>query len=148
MDIILIAATTVDGFIARNSHEITNWTLDLDLFKEQTMGFPIIMGSHTFKTLPKELHGRDSIIFHRNHNPEEILNNIKSDKCYVIGGGITNARFAKYLTHIFITPHPFVFGKGVPLFSGDINEVKLMFEKVYEYDKNNGVIQYQYKIIR
>ena len=88
MDIILIAATTVDGYIARNNFEVTDWSQDLSLFKKQTMGFPIIMGSHTFKTLPKELHGRKPIIVHRNDNPKKIIENIRSSKCFVIGGGI------------------------------------------------------------
>ena len=34
-EIILIAAVTVDGFIARHSNEITKWTEDLPLFKKQ-----------------------------------------------------------------------------------------------------------------
>ena len=45
MNVILIAAITADGYIARHSNEIVEWSLDLQLFKEQTMGFPIIMGS-------------------------------------------------------------------------------------------------------
>ena len=44
MNVILIAAITADGYIARHSNEIVEWSLDLQLFKEQTMGFPIIMG--------------------------------------------------------------------------------------------------------
>ena len=80
MDIILIAATTVDGYIARNNFEVTDWSQDLSLFKKQTMGFPIIMGSHTFKTLPKELHGRKPIIVHRNDDPKKIIENILNVK--------------------------------------------------------------------
>ena len=34
-EIILIAAVTVDGFIARHSNEVTKWTKDLPLFKKQ-----------------------------------------------------------------------------------------------------------------
>ena len=36
--VILIAAVTVDGYIARHNLEITNWSQDLKLFKNQTMG--------------------------------------------------------------------------------------------------------------
>ena len=49
MKIILICATTLDGFIARHSNEKTNWTKDLSLFKSQTMGYPVIMGSTTYE---------------------------------------------------------------------------------------------------
>ena len=148
MDIILIAATTVDGYLARNNFEVTDWSQDLSLFKKQTMGFPIIMGSHTFKTLPKELHGRKPIIVHRNDNPKKIIENIRSSKCFVIGGGIVNSRFVDFLTHIYVTPHPHIFGKGVSLFSNQIGELKLKFIKIVEYDIANGIIQYQYEIIR
>ena len=33
--VILIAAVTVDGYIARHNLEITNWSQDLKLFKDQ-----------------------------------------------------------------------------------------------------------------
>ena len=58
MDVILIAAITMDGYIARHHHEIINWSEDQHLFKEQTLGFPVIMGSNTFDCLQKELVGR------------------------------------------------------------------------------------------
>jgi dihydrofolate reductase len=51
MDVILIAAVTADGFIARHSHEVVEWSQDISLFKEQTMGYPVIMGSNTFANL-------------------------------------------------------------------------------------------------
>ena len=37
-EIILIAAVTVDGFIARHNNEITNWTKDLKLLKNKPSG--------------------------------------------------------------------------------------------------------------
>ena len=37
-EIILIAAVTLDGYIARNRKETIDWSKDLGLFKEQTMG--------------------------------------------------------------------------------------------------------------
>ncbi len=58
MHVILIAAITADGYIARHSNEIVSWSLDLHLFKKQTMGFPVIMGSNTKKTLNIDLSGR------------------------------------------------------------------------------------------
>ena len=65
LEIILIAAVTVDGFIARHNNEKTKWTQDLHLFKKQTLGHPVIMGSNTHKTLSNELLGRDVIVVHR-----------------------------------------------------------------------------------
>ena len=51
-------SSTADGYIARHSNEIVSWSLDLHLFKKQTMGFPVIMGSNTKKTLNIDLSGR------------------------------------------------------------------------------------------
>ena len=72
-EIILIAAVTVDGFIARHSNEITTWTKDLPLFKKQTMGYPIIMGTNTKNTIAHELKGREVIVVKRNDNPKDVL---------------------------------------------------------------------------
>ena len=76
--VILIAAVTVDGYIARHNLEITSWSQDLRLFKNQTMGYPVIMGSNTFETLGNELDGRENIIVGRIYNPRQVLSNIKA----------------------------------------------------------------------
>ena len=145
--VILIAAVTVDGYIARHNLEITNWSQDLKLFKDQTMGCPVIMGSNTFKTLANELGGRENIVVSRKDNPGQVLSNIKAEKCFIIGGGKTYYRFLKHITDVFITPHPYVFGSGVPLLSGkNIPEVRLDFQRLLEVNKSRGIFQYQYKV--
>ena len=145
-EVILIAAVTIDGFIARHSNEITSWTKDLSLFKKQTMGHPVIMGSNTYKSLSNELSGRDVIVINRNHNPKNIISNIKDDRCFIAGGGKTYSKFYSFLTHLYITPHPYVFGKGISLFSDTIEESNLIFEKIITVSEKNGIFQYQYKI--
>ena len=84
-DVILIAAVTVDGYIARHNLEVTSWTEDLQLFKEQTTGFPIIMGSNTYSTLSAELEGRKTIVVHRNEDPKTVLSSIKDEQCFEYG---------------------------------------------------------------
>ena len=146
-EVILLAAVTVDGFIARHNHEVTTWSKDLHLFKEQTLGHPVVMGSNTYDTLAAELEGREMIVVHRTDEPESILADIDSDRCFIIGGGKTYARFAPHLTHLYITPHPIVFGNGVPLFDGDIPELNLSFQNMITIDKKDGIFQYQYKVL-
>ena len=147
--VILIAAVTLDGYIARHSLEITKWSKDLHLFKEQTYGYPVIMGSNTFKTLQSELENREMIVINRYQNPVDVLSKIKSRVCFVIGGGKTYYRFIPFCTHIFVTPHPYIFGKGVPLFDGNnLEEVDIKFQKFVEVDKKNGIIQYQYSVTK
>ena len=146
--IILIASVTVDGYIARHSREITKWSKDLRLFKKQTMGWSLVVGSNTYKTIERELAGRQVFVVHRNNKPDEILSKINQNKCYVIGGGKTFSKYSPFITHLFITPHPYVFGSGVPLFSERIKEMKLEFIKINIVDHDLGIYQYQYKVIK
>ena len=146
MDVILIAAVTQDGFIARHAHETVNWSKDLYLFKKQTMGWPLIVGSNTFKCLQKELKGRDIIVVHREDNPQKIIENLKTEKCFIAGGGKTNTLLAPHLTHLYLTPHPNIFGSGVRLFSGKTDEMNLIFEEKIPIYEEKGLYQFQYRI--
>lgn len=145
-EIILIAAVTIDGFIARHNKEVTSWSLDLPLFKKQTLGHSIIMGSNTRKIISKELSGRKNIVVTRKNDPELVLNNIVTPRCFIIGGGITYSRFSPFLTHMYITPHPFIFGRGVRIFEKFTNEISLQFQKIIKIDEGKGIYQYQYKV--
>ena len=146
MDVILIAAVTQDGFIARHEREVTSWTKDLWLFKKQTMGYPVIMGSNTWSCIKNELKNREVIVINRNHVAKEVLTNISSNKCFVAGGSRTNTKFFKELTHIYLTPHPLLFGSGVRLFHDSKEELKLSQEKIISVDEKSGIYHYQYKI--
>lgn len=147
-EVILIAAVTIDGYIARHSFEVTNWSKDLNLFKKQTMGHPVVVGSNTYKTLEKELNGREVICVNRNSIPQEVVRSINKERCFIIGGGKTYSRFSSLLTHLYITPHPYVFNKGVQLFEGKIKELKLKFKNLIVVKKEQGVFQYQYEVIK
>ena len=148
MDVILIAAVTQDGFIARQENEITSWTKDLWLFKKQTLGFPVIMGSNTWSCIKTELKNRKVIVIHRNDVAKQVLSKISSKKCFIAGGGRTNAKFFNELTHLYLTPHPLLFGSGVRLFLNAKEELKLSQEKIVPVDEKAAIYQYQYKIIR
>lgn len=148
MKVILIAATTLDGYIARISNEVISWSRDLSLFKRQTMGYPVIMGSNTEKTLAVDLEGREQIVVHRNDNAKKILDELNVEKCFIIGGGRTYTKFAPYLTHLYLTPHPLIFGKGIKLFTDLKVELCLQLEKTITVNEKNGIFQYQYKVIK
>jgi dihydrofolate reductase len=148
MDVILIAAITIDGYIAHRSDEVITWSKDLALFKKQTVGHPVIMGSNTEKTLAVDLKGREKIVVHRNDNAKKILEEFDTDKCFVIGGGMTNAKFAPYLTHVYLTPHPIVFGKGISLFSKLDQELSLQFVRMLQVNETEDIYQFQYRVIR
>jgi len=146
MDIILIAAVTLDGFIARHCYEKVEWSQDLSLFKKQTMGHPVILGFNTFNSMQTELEGRELIVAQRNDDPGTILENLTGSKCFVAGGGKTNALFAPFLTHLYLTPHPIVFGKGVSLFHH--LEKELALEETGRVHVNEKVTQFQYRVIK
>ena len=110
------------------------------------MGCPVIMGSNTHRTLINELKGREVIVTHRDDNPKNILESISSKKCFIAGGGKTYSRFYPFLTDLYITPHPYIFGSVISLFSDKINESQLIFKKLVEVSKKSGILQYQYKI--
>tara|TARA_B100001765_G_scaffold27427_1_gene15399 strand:- start:776 stop:1228 length:453 start_codon:yes stop_codon:yes gene_type:complete len=148
VDIILIAAITADGYIARHTNEVVDWSQDLHLFRKQTMGYPVIMGSKTKKTLAMDLDGRETIVIHRHSDPEKILGKLHRDKCFIIGGGRTYTRFASYLTHLYLTIHPIIFGKGILLFPGLDKELDLIFMQMISVEGVEGLYQFQYKINR
>ena len=146
MDIIGIAAVTLDGFIARHSLEQVAWTKDLSLFKNQTRGHTVVMVFNTKKTLKNDLKGRQTITVKRKDRPGEILKKINKKKCFIIGGGKTFSMFADHLTHLYITPHPFIFGKGIKLFETYKKEIKLKYERNVPVFPEKGIFQYQFKI--
>ena len=66
----------------------------------------------------------------------------------MIGGGRTNTKFVDHLTHLYITPHPILFGDGIKLFTKMPTELKLQLVATIAVDEKNGIFQYQYKVIR
>ena len=146
MDVILIAAISQDGYIAHHSQEKITWSKDLYLFKKQTMGWPVIMGSNTFGCIQKELKGRDIVVAHRNDDPGEVLAKLNSKKCFIAGGGKTNSRFSPYLTHLYITPHPLIFGDGVQLFFEKPCKMDLILESTVPIKGEKFLYQFQYRV--
>ena len=80
---------------------------------------------------------------YENNRPGFFLN---AEKCFIAGGGKINARFSDLLTHAHLTPHPLIFGGGIPLFSEPIKEKNLVLKKKVSVVPDLGIYQYQYKI--
>ena len=150
MRVKLICATTTDGYIARHSTEITTWTKDLPLFKQQTMNKTVIMGSNTYNTLESELNGRNVVVVTRKDNPKTIIQNIakKESECFIAGGGRTNSRFAAYITDVYLTPHPILFGKGIRLFYDETIKAKTKLVKAIPVPKTDVLFQYHFIFIK
>ena len=147
MEVILTAAVTINGMIAREETEYINWSADLSLFRKQTMNQTIVMGSTTKKTIKHTLDKRSIIVMHRNMDAKTVLAEVTSERCFIIGGSKTYSVFAPFLTHIYITPHPIVFKtNSIPLFSNLNIELNLLFIQKIPVDEKKGIYQFQYKI--
>ena len=147
MKIILIVATTLDGKISKATNEYVDWSLDLSLFKKQTLNNTIIIGSKTLTTLRKPLLDRQIIVLDRNMNSEYVLAKISTPKCFIVGGTKTYSLFLKYITHLYLTPHPLFFGlKTKPLFENVHFNRKIAFDKKILAHKQKKIYQLQYKV--
>lgn len=148
MDVILTAAITVNGMIAHHSEETIRWSEDLHLFRKQTMGHTVVMGSNTEKTLATELDGREVIVMHRDMDPSGVLGAVKTGKCFIIGGSRTYSRFASHLTHLYLTIHPLIFSSdSLPLFSQLDNDMRMEFERMVKVSSGREFYQFQYRVL-
>ena len=146
LEVIGIAAVTVNGYIARHSREKILWSKDLPLFKKQTKNCAVIMGLNTHKTLSDGLPGREIIIVNRTDNPADILRRIDQKRCFVIGGGKTYSKFSSYLTHLYLTIHPLVFKRGIKLFTKLEKEISISFVRLVPVVAEEGIFQFQFKV--
>ena len=146
LEVIGIAAVTVNGYIARHNREKILWSKDRPLFKKQTENFPVIMGSNTHKTLSDGLSGREMIVVSRTDDPADILRRIDQKRCFVIGGGKTYSKFSSYLTHLYLTIHPQVFKRGIRLFTKLEKEVSISFIRLVPVVAEEGIFQFQFKV--
>ena len=146
LEVIGIAAVTVNGYIARHNREKILWSKDRPLFKKQTENFPVIMGSNTHKTLSDGLSGREMIVVNRTDDPADILRRIDQKRCFVIGGGKTYSKFSSYLTHLYLTIHPQVFKRGIRLFTKLEKEVSISFIRLVPVVAEEGIFQFQFKV--
>lgn len=116
MEIIIIAAIGKNNELGKNNNLIWPLKKDLLFFKNNTYGYPIIMGYNTYISLNKKLENREYIVLtHKEKNffPTEIkvFNNInelliyikKYEKVFVIGGASIYKQFIKYTDRLLLT---------------------------------------------
>jgi dihydrofolate reductase len=141
MKILLLAAVTLDGKIARNEHHFVDWSSKEDkrLFMQTSKrARVVILGNNTFKTFPSPLPGRLHVVLtHRpevhesisgqveytNAPPHEIVAGLEArgyTEAVLTGGAQVNALFlgAGLVDEVWLTVEPIIFGQGVDLFRG------------------------------
>lgn len=141
MNIHLIAAVTADGFIAKSSTHMADWTSkeDKQLFVALTKQAGVmVMGSRTYDTIGRPLPGRKTVIYTTHpekytdealiptqQDPKDLLRSLK-DQGYtdvtICGGSHIYDLFmnANLVTDVHLTIEPLMFGAGVPLFSNPL----------------------------
>nr|AIA15695.1 RibD C-terminal domain protein [uncultured bacterium] len=141
MKIILMAAVTLDGKIARNEAHFVDWSSREDkklFYATSKRARVLILGNNTFKTFPSPLPGRlhvvltsttddkqdtPGLIEYTNATPEQIVADIEArgyTEAVLTGGAQVNALFLRsnLIDEIWLTVEPLIFGLGIDLFRG------------------------------
>lgn len=111
----IIAAIGKNRELGRNNDLIWHLKEDLQFFKEETTGHKIVMGYHTFLSLPKLLPKRTHIVLthHEIASPEvivfsefeKLLNYLQTleESIYIIGGSSIYQLFLDYADELILT---------------------------------------------
>nr|AIA15432.1 Dihydrofolate reductase [uncultured bacterium]AIA15821.1 Dihydrofolate reductase [uncultured bacterium] len=168
MNVIIVAATSIDGFIARDTTELADWTgsEDKKVFVELTKrAGVVVMGSTTYKTIGHPLKGRRNIVYSRSDTgiavednnleitqelPANLISRLEAEghtEVAICGGSEIYDMFlqAGVVDEIYLTVVPTVFGTGVPLFKNPIEQnLKLISQR----DLGNSTLLLQYEVTK
>jgi dihydrofolate reductase len=162
MKVFLIAAISADGFIARVTDELADWTSkeDKKLFVELTKRAGVmVMGRTTFETIGRALPGRKTIVYtHQSLNvpgvevtdetPANLVHRLHHEgtqELAICGGSAIYTQFmaAGVVDELYLTVEPTLFGTGVPLFADALNvELQLLDTKLL----NDNVTLLHYEV--
>lgn len=158
----IIAAQTADGFIAKDATHAAFWTSKEDKvrFIELTKkAGVVVMGSQTFKTLPRPLKERRNIVYSRSgefegaettsETPADLIKRLENEgvkEVAICGGSQIYTMFAKagVVEKIYLTIEPLVFGTGVSIFNEELN---LHLELLSHVKTEAGTLLLEYKVL-
>jgi dihydrofolate reductase len=168
MKIILIAAITIDGKIAKYSGHTVDWTSkkDKQFFRDETKkAGVVIFGSTTYRAIGRPMPQRLNIIMTRNPNrfsdeeekglieftnesPHAIIARLTTQgyETAVIGGGSEIYSLflkSRLINEIYLTIAPRIFGQGVNLFSEiDLDDLTLELFDVSRLGAGEVLLKY------
>jgi dihydrofolate reductase len=173
MDVSLIAAITIDGYIAKDSkHRSTTWTSPEDLHhyvsKIKTADV-IIVGSTTFNTFKKHPKNSTWVIYTSKPNdfinpnpsvittiptnkpPHQLLEELSAkgySSAIVAGGASIYTQWMKsgLVNTLHLTVEPYLFGNGVKLFDHDLGQTQLQLVK--QELLNSSTLALEYRLSR
>lgn len=159
--VFLIAALTADGFIAKHSKHLADWTSkeDKQFFLEMTKKARVmVMGANTYETIGRPLPGRLTIVYASKEKryegveitqkePTELLQELEKrgyKEVAICGGSIIYTMFmdAGLIDTLYLTIEPVVFGSGLTLFNKSL-EGKLNLESVERLGEQTAVLTYR-----
>jgi dihydrofolate reductase len=163
MKIILMAAATLDGKIARHNSHFVDWSSREDkklFFQTSKRAGVVILGNSTFKTFPSPLPGRLHVILTRtlegkqsvpgsieytSDPPQQIVASLEArgyTEAVLTGGAQINALFlqAGLIDEIWLTVEPLVFGKGINLFLGGEFDLRVTLLSVVRLNEGGSVL--------
>ena len=166
MHTIIVATVTANGFIARGTNELANWSSkeDKKFFVEETKKAGVmIMGRTTFATIGRPLQGRLIVVL--TEKPEEVeivpgsvetasgdlktvLNGLEArgfTAVVIAGGSNVYGQFlnAGFVNEIALTHEPILFSNGIPLAASLEKEVNLETISVERLGEKTVLIRYK-----
>lgn len=161
--VFIVVAETADGFIAKDSSHPAFWTSQEDKkrFVELTKRAGVcIMGSQTFKTLPRPLKERHNIVYSRkenfdsenvettNESPINLIQRLERQgykEIAICGGSSIYTMFMKagVVDTLYITIEPHLFGKGIGIFNEELNS---QIELIAHEKTDKGTLLLEYKV--
>jgi dihydrofolate reductase len=166
--IILLAVVTIDGKLARNEHQLVDWSSAEDkklFFSTTRKAGVLIVGHNTFRTFRSPLPGRLHVVLTRDTSdkvdvpgvveytdkaPQEIVASLEArgySEAVMAGGAGANALFLKagLVDEIWLTIEPLIFGAGIELFRGaefDLRASLISIEQLNE----RGTVHLKYMV--
>ncbi|MGO8948911.1 MAG: dihydrofolate reductase family protein [Ktedonobacterales bacterium] len=170
MRVLLLAAISIDGRIARTGHEVINWSSPEDkrMFMQvsQEAGL-LIMGRSTYETLERPLPDRLHIVL--THDPSRpapprveftsappalILEDLETrgfQTAILAGGARTYRTFidAGLVDELWLTLEPVAFGGGISLLGDDADDpLDLRLRLIQSQLLNESSLQIRYHVSR
>lgn len=163
MKIMLLAAVTLDGKIARHAHHFVDWSSkeDKKMFMQTSKrAGVVILGNNTYETLPSPLPGRLHVVLTTNvadkqgvpgeieftdRTPAEIVADLEArgyTEAVLTGGAQVNALFlaAGMVDEIWLTVEPYIFGLGIDLFRGMPFDLRATLLEVRQLNEGGSVL--------
>ncbi len=151
MSLSLIVAIDEQGAIGRNNQLLWHLPADLNWFKQQTLGKPVVMGRKTYDSIGRPLPKRRNIVISRNAAPEipevERVQSLQSAlslveneaEVMVIGGGQIYREALPFANKLYLTRVATTVADADTFFPQiNFSEWSLSLELTYKADEKNG----------